>query len=159
LCFPFESFCGRGRSNNQKQKQKTNPKLEQKMERFTEAQRQNFLMLEHFLSQHNMQVRLSSEYCLNFILTGEGDFDQILRKMEQARFLHEYCDFAKGFEKASKLRGGKLLPKQHWKNLINECVLYENGHTTFPAVWPWNIQQTSGEGEEDGSFQALDNRR
>lgn len=100
-------------------------------------QNANFLELDFFLKKHNMNIRLDSELCLNYILFKNGNLNDILLNLQKARFLHEYCDFTRGYNLALQIKGVQKLPKKQWLNLINNCVLQSNGITAFPAMWPW----------------------
>jgi hypothetical protein len=95
------------------------------------------------LHQRSMQWREDSLLCRNFVTNNKPSFDleTTVRKMEQARFLHEYCNFEIGRQIAINTAGKNRDQYNHqmWLDLVKRCVLATTRYKSFPIVWPWAL--------------------
>ena len=119
---------------------RTTAKMEQNVEdSYTAEQRQRLDDLSLKLTAGGVELRRDSSLCWNYILRGEGQVDTIVLKMQQARYLHEYCDFAEGHRQAVRLAQvyNVVLSRTQWLAFVQQCVLKTTASGEFPVEWPW----------------------
>jgi hypothetical protein len=83
-----------------------------------------------------LPVRYDSVYATDFVLFGKGDIPTIVRRLCEAHFLQNYCDFPRGFANA-KSSEPRRLPRHKWLAHLRNCVLKTANLDTFPEKWPW----------------------
>ena len=93
------------------------------------------------LHKRSIAWRNDSLLCRNFVTNNRPSYDleTTVRKMEQARYLHEYCNFELGREIAANTAGENRDEYEHqeWLDLVKRCVLATTRYKSFPIVWPW----------------------
>ena len=102
--------------------------------------------------------------CSDYIQLGENarvtDVQEIVKKMCECKYLHEYCNFDLGYHMAKGVitYRGAAIPRDQWRELVNKCVLLTTGLTRFPPQWPWlnNITPNAWKKDHDRTSSLLD---
>lgn len=95
------------------------------------------------LGELELTLRDDSFICHDYIENGERanipNVHNIVQKMAQARYLHQYCNFKLGYQIAHGVMryNGSHFPQQKWFEVVSRCVLLTTVDGKFPSEWPW----------------------
>lgn len=97
--------------------------------------------LQAALNRVGMPFNENNEIFQQFVFRGVGalylDVDEIARIAAEDRYLHEYCDYAKGLDLARDQSRGVKLARDQWNRRVRSAVMQLKGIKAFPKPWPW----------------------
>jgi hypothetical protein len=96
-----------------------------------EVQFQRYHDLEQRLHKNDLNLRLDSMSSLDYIFHGKGRIDVIVRRLKEANYLHEYCDFQRGWADAMKNMPSRI-SKQARLAFIRKSVLQQTESKYYP---------------------------
>jgi len=108
----------------------------------TFEQKSRKVELATLLNDQNIDIRNDSDLCWDYIFHADRaripDPERIVRMMQKAKYLHEYCNFQLGYELAqNETRETGKLHKENWLALLRKCVLATTKLKGYPETWPW----------------------
>lgn len=93
--------------------------------------------LARALAKYGLPLRFDSRLAQDYIFQGVGTIALIVRRQCEAKFLHEYCDYARGFCNAQASKPWPDMSRSEWLFHVRMCVLATVHRDGFPAQWPW----------------------
>jgi hypothetical protein len=109
----------------------------------SEEKSARYYFLSNALERVGVILRDDSIVCADFIDKGfdadVGNLADVIRLMCEAKYLHEYCNYALGYQMALGVLkyNGSRYPQKQWFEVVRRCVLLTCGDGRFPSRWPW----------------------
>ena len=126
-----------------------NPPVPERMAKLGPAQRARADELVAALEAAGVQMPMDSTLCWAYITQDDDarrlNLSDVVVKMCESKYLHEYCNFELGYGIARgvvQYRGAPF-PQDQWREVIRRCVLLTSADGRFQQPWPWTAGITA----------------